>query len=71
LTIAVAGRFNIALPFRLLGRDIGDWKVSAGVFVKDAPSALVSIFYDVNSIDSTKELWLLRVSVWSESILTV
>ena len=66
LTLAVAGRFNIALPMKLLGHDIGSWKVSLGIYVMEAPSAIVSMLYDVTSLDCKYDLWLLRASVWSE-----
>ena len=70
LTIAIAGRFNIALPFKVMGKDIGDWKVSAGVYVKEAPAALVAIFYEVEKMDATTDLWLVRAQVWSEKVRT-
>jgi hypothetical protein len=70
LTLAVAGRINIALPFRLMGKDIGDWKVSAGIFIMDAPRELVTLLYDVGSTETTIELWLLHFSVWSEKRLS-
>ncbi len=65
LNLGIVGRFNLALPLRLMGVDVGPWKVSMGVVVLEPPLALVSFFYDVPPGVSC-ELWLLKATIWSE-----
>ena len=63
--MGIVGRFNLALPLRLMGMDVGPWKVSMGVLVLEPPLALVSLFYDVPP-GVNCELWLLKATIWSE-----
>ncbi len=65
LNMGIVGRFNLALPLRLIGVDVGPWKVSMGVVVLEPPTALVSLFYDVPP-GVNCELWLLKATIWSE-----
>jgi len=57
---------NLALPASLLGMDAGNWKVEFGVKVREAPDAIVGIFYDVSSFSATSDLWLIRGAVWED-----
>ncbi len=64
LTLGFNAEVNLALPMELIGKDIGSWHVSFGILVMEAPSAIVSIFYDVTSFSSTTDLWLIKGEIW-------
>jgi len=66
LTLGCTGSVNLALPASLLGMDAGNWKVEFGVKVREAPDAIVGIFYDVSSFSATSDLWLIRGAVWED-----
>ncbi|MGA1792382.1 MAG: hypothetical protein ACMUHM_00365 [Thermoplasmatota archaeon] len=67
-TLAIMGRVNLALPLKLLGVDVGGIAIVLGIYIKDAPDAIVSLFYDVGNIGLTQDFYLLRGTVWEESI---
>ncbi len=63
LTMGIVGGFNIALPLRILGIDAGSWSVHGGVYIMECPSSIVSLFYDLASVGTVSDLWLLRISI--------
>ncbi len=63
LTMGIVGGFNIALPLRLLGTNVGSWSVYGGVYIMECPSSIVSLFYDLASVGTVSDLWLLRISI--------
>ncbi|MBN1389479.1 MAG: hypothetical protein JXA22_02440 [Candidatus Thermoplasmatota archaeon] len=65
--LAIMGKVNLAFPMKLLGRDVGGTIISLGVYVKDAPDAIVSLFYDIGNIGMTQDLYLLRATIWEAS----
>ncbi|MBN1540006.1 MAG: hypothetical protein JW939_07665 [Candidatus Thermoplasmatota archaeon] len=67
-TLAIMGKVNLALPMKLLGRDVGGTFISLGVYIKDAPDAIVSLFYDIGSIGMTQDLYLLRAAIWEGEV---
>jgi hypothetical protein len=64
LSIGTKLSINLALPMDLIGHDTGDWKVSFGVQVIEAPAAVVSIFYDMTTTTSVSNLWLVKGELW-------
>ncbi|MGA1865854.1 MAG: hypothetical protein ACMUFK_00135 [Thermoplasmatota archaeon] len=67
-TLAIMGKVNLALPMKLLGRDVGGIFISMGVYIKDAPDAIVSLFYDIGNIGMTQDFYLLRVVIWEGGV---
>ncbi|MCU0798308.1 MAG: hypothetical protein MUC62_01380 [Candidatus Thermoplasmatota archaeon] len=63
LTMGIVGGFNMALPLRLLGMEVGSWSVYGGVYIMECPSSIVSLFYDLASVGTISDLWLLRMSI--------
>jgi len=47
--------------------DVGGICIVLGVYVKDAPDAIVSLFYDIENIGLTQDFYLLKATVWEES----
>ncbi|MFO8051366.1 MAG: hypothetical protein R6V01_06670 [Thermoplasmatota archaeon] len=62
--LAVQGSFSISFPMLLLGMDVDGFSISLGVYIMEAPSELISLFYDVTSTGMTTNLWLLKVEIW-------
>jgi hypothetical protein len=59
---------NLAIPLKLMGKDVGGGYVSLGVYIMDAPDAIVSLFYDIGNIGLQQDFYLLKAAIWEESI---
>ncbi|MGA1872251.1 MAG: hypothetical protein ACMUHY_01140 [Thermoplasmatota archaeon] len=66
-TLAVMAKVNLALPISLLGKDVGGFVISLGVYIKDAPDSIVSLFYDIDDIGLTRDFYLMKATIWEES----
>jgi hypothetical protein len=66
--LAISGRVNLALPLKLLGRDVGGMYIQLGVYILDAADVIVSLFYELGNIGLQQDFYLLRVTIWEESI---
>jgi len=66
--LAISGRVNLALPMKLLGKDVGGMYIQLGVYILDAADAIVSLFYELGNIGLQQDFYLLRVTIWEESI---
>jgi hypothetical protein len=67
-TLAISAKVNLAIPLKLMGKDVGGGSVSLGVYIVDAPASIVSLFYDVGNPGLQQDFYLLRASIWEESI---
>lgn len=65
--LAITAKVNLAVPMKLMGKNVGGGYISLGVYVRDAPGAIVSLFYDIRNDGLQKDLYLLRVAIWEES----
>jgi hypothetical protein len=66
--LAITSKVNLAIPLKLMGKDVGGGLVSLGVYVMDAPDAIVSLFYDIGNIGLQQDFYLLRATIWEEFI---
>jgi hypothetical protein len=66
--LAITSKVNLAIPLKLMGKDVGGGLVSLGVYVMDAPDAIVSLFYDIGNIGLQQDFYLLRATIWEESM---
>lgn len=67
LRLGMKNEVNLALPLELMGMDVGNWEISFGVMIADAPDALVSLFYDVTSYTATSDLYLIQGMIWESN----
>jgi hypothetical protein len=69
LTMGYKGELNFAFPAMIMGIHDGEWRIELGVIVVDAPIGIVGLFYDLEDIPGTKDLYLVHAIIWKEKKL--